>query len=228
MSWLIDNPVFRGINKLLDVICVNLLWLLFCIPVVTAGASTTALYYVTNKTIKNNRGYIIRGFFSSFKENFKQSTIVWLFFLVWIDILGINYYLMYSFAKAGEPMGKSRIVVYALSLIILAWSLYVFPYIARFNNTTKEVLKNTFIIAVANVPTTVIMIGLLVGYCYIIYLWTPVILVLPVIYNLLKSVYIEKVFRKYMSVEQIEHEQEINGVIYDDSNKKKIRFFKKE
>ena len=219
MGWMIDNPVFRGINKILEVLGVSLLWLLFCIPVVTAGASTTALYYTVNKTIKNGRGYAIRGFFTAFRENFKQSTIVWLFFLVWFILLGVDCYLMYSYAVLGETLGKFRIAVYVLVVLVVAWSLYVFPYIARFENTTKAVFKNTFMIAVANAPTTIIMTGLFAGYCYIIYRWTPFILVLPAIYNLIKSVYIEKVFRKYMTKEQIEHEQEINGVIYDDNAK---------
>lgn len=216
MSWMIDNPIFRGISKILEVLGVSILWLLLCIPVVTAGASTTALYYVVQKTIKNNRGYAIRGFFSAFKENFKQSTLVWLFFLVWLVLLGVDCFLMFSYAQAGEPIGKLQILVYVLTVLVVAWSLYVFPYIARFESTTKEIFKNTLIIAVANAPTTIIMTGLFVLYCYIIYRWTPLILILPVIYNLLKSAYIEKVFRKYMSPEQIEREQEINGVIYSD------------
>ena len=219
MSWLIDNPVFRVIGKILEILGVSLLWLILCIPIVTAGASTTALYYTVNKTIKNNRGYAIRGFFSAFISNFKQATIVWLFFLVWLAILGVDCYYMYSFAVMGETMGKFRIAVYVLTVLVVAWSLYVFPYIARFEATTKEVFKNTFMIAVANAPMTIVLTGLFAAYAYAIYRWTPVILVLPAIYNVLKSIYMEKIFRKYMSEEQLQREQELNGVVYDDSVK---------
>lgn len=230
MSWMFDNPVFRAISKILEVLGLSVCWLVLCIPIVTAGASTTALYYTVNKTVKNDRGYAFRGFFSAFIENFKQSTIVWLFFLVWLAILGADCYLMYSFARVGEAMGKFRIVVYVLTVLVVTWSLYVFPYIARFENTTKEVFKNTLIIAVANAPTTIIMAGLFVGYCYIIYRWTPLIIVLPVIYNLLKGAYVEKVFRKYMSEEQLEREQKINGVVYNDNDEKRgfLQKFKKK
>ena len=86
MSWMFDNFIFRGVAKILETIGVSILWFLLCIPIVTAGASTTALYYVANKTIKHGRGYAIRGFISAFIKNFKQSTIVWLFFLVWLGI----------------------------------------------------------------------------------------------------------------------------------------------
>ena len=219
MGWMIDNPVFRGIGKILEVIGLSIVWLILCIPVVTAGAATTALYYTVHKTVKNSRGYAIRGFFSAFVSNFKQSTIVWLFFLVWLAILGVDCYYMYSFAVFGETMGKFRVAVYVLTILVVAWSLYVFPYIARFQSTTKEVFKNTFFMAVANAPSTIILTGLFVLYGYVIYCWTPLILIMPVIYNLLKSAYMEKLFRKYMTPEQLQHEQELNGVVYDDTVK---------
>ena len=225
MGWMIDNPVFRAIGKILEVVGVSILWLILCIPVVTAGASTTALYYVSQKTVKNNRGYAIRGFFSAFISNFKQATIVWLFFLAWLAILGFDCYYVFSAAQAGETIGKIQLPVYVLTVLVTAWSLYVFPYIARFKATTKEVFKNTLFMAVANAPTTIIMAGLFAGYCYIIYRWTPLIFVLPAIYNLLKSAYVEKVFRKYMTEEQVAHEEELNGVVYDDENVKS--FWKK-
>ena len=219
MGWMIDNPVFRAIGKILEVLGLSIIWLILCIPIVTAGASTTALYYTVNKTVKNSRGYAIRGFFSAFVSNFKQSTIVWLFFLVWLAILGVDCYYMYSFAVMGEPMGKFRIAVYVLTILVVAWSLYVFPYIARFETSTKEVFKNTFFMAVANAPMTIVMTGLFAAYCYAIYRWTMFIVVLPVLYNLLKCIYIEKIFRKYMTEEQLQHEQELNGVVYDDTVK---------
>lgn len=217
MGWMIDNPVFRAVGKILEVLGISLLWLILCIPIVTAGAATTALYYTVNKTIKHNRGYAIRGFFSAFVSNFKQSTIVWLFFFVWLAILGVDCYYMYSFAVMGEAMGKLRIAVYVLTILVIAWSLYVFPYIARFENTTKEVFKNTLIIAVANAPSTILLTGLFTLQCYIIYRWTPLIIVMPVIYNIFKSIYLEKVFRKYMTPEQLELEEKKNGVVYDDT-----------
>ena len=65
-----DNPVWRFIGKLGDLIILNVLWLITSIPIVTIGASTTALYYVTLKLVRDEDGYTIRSFFKSFKENF--------------------------------------------------------------------------------------------------------------------------------------------------------------
>lgn len=216
MSWMFDNFLFRGVAKILETLGLSLLWLFLCLPIVTIGAANTALYYSVNKTLKYNRGYAIRGFWQAFKDNFKQSTVVGLFFTVWLVILGYDCYMMYSFYMMNEPMGKYRVAVYALTLLVVAWSTYVFPYIARFENTTKEVFKNTFMIAVANAPTTIISTGWLIMCGYIIYRWTPVIIVMPAIYTVIQSAFIEKVFRKYMTKEQIELEQERNGVVYND------------
>ena len=87
-----DNPVWRFIGKLGDLIILNVLWLITSIPIVTIGASTTALYYVTLKLVRDEDGYTIRSFFKSFKENFKQSTIIWLIMLAVGLLIGFDLY----------------------------------------------------------------------------------------------------------------------------------------
>ena len=77
-----DNVVMRAIGKIGDLICLNVLWLICCIPVITIGASTTALYTVMLRLVRNEEGYIFRGFFKAFKLNFKQSTIIWIILLL--------------------------------------------------------------------------------------------------------------------------------------------------
>ena len=79
---LMDNVVTRALTKICDMICLNVIWLICCIPIVTIGASTTALYSVLLKMVKNEEGYIFRSFFKAFKENFRQSTVIWLLFVL--------------------------------------------------------------------------------------------------------------------------------------------------
>ena len=69
-----DNPVWRFIGKLGDLVLLNLLWLVCCIPVFTAGAATTAVYYVTLKLVRDEDDSTIKSFFRSFIQNFKQAT----------------------------------------------------------------------------------------------------------------------------------------------------------
>ena len=77
-----DYPVWRFIGKLGDLVLLNLLWLVCCIPVFTAGAATTAVYYVTLKLVRDEDDSTIKSFFRSFIQNFKQATAIWLLILL--------------------------------------------------------------------------------------------------------------------------------------------------
>ena len=70
----LDGPVLQFINKITYSVYLNILWFICCIPIVTAGASTTALFYVTLKIVKNEEGNITKAFFRSFRANLKQGT----------------------------------------------------------------------------------------------------------------------------------------------------------
>ena len=84
---LFDNPIMHGIGRIADFIILNLLWLVCSIPIITIGASTTALYTVMLKVVKNEEGYIARGFLKAFKENFKQSTLLMVVFVSLVILL---------------------------------------------------------------------------------------------------------------------------------------------
>ena len=76
-----ESPLFSKLNTLADLVLLNLLTILCSLPVVTAGASITALYYTMYK-LRNQEAKLYRAFFKAFKENFKQATIIWLVLLV--------------------------------------------------------------------------------------------------------------------------------------------------
>ena len=78
----LDSPLMQGLSKMADLMWLNVLTLLCCLPVVTMGASLTAMNYVALKIVRDEECYISKSFFKSFKENFKQATIIWLMILV--------------------------------------------------------------------------------------------------------------------------------------------------
>ena len=211
----VDNKFFRGISKIIDCVWLSILWLICCIPVFTAGAATTALYYAVNKAIKNDRGYVSSEFFSAFKSNFKQSTVVWLVFLAIYIWLGVDYFVMRAFAEAGMAMGKMSIVFLVFGVLVTMWGVYVFPYIARFENTTKNILRNTALIAISNTPWTLLLMVLFFAMWGAIYFATPIVFVMPVLYNLCKNIILEKIFKKYMTPEDLALEEERNREFYN-------------
>lgn len=110
----------------------------------TIGASWTALYSVTLKAVKNEESYIAKGFLKGFKENFKQSTIAWLVIL----FVGTVLFVDIRFAMGLEGgFGKAfGVTIYAMSFVYLMIAMYIFPYIARFHATMKQIFKNALLI----------------------------------------------------------------------------------
>ena len=92
----VDSPLMQGLSKMADLMFVNLLALLCCIPIVTVGASMTALHYMALKIVRNEECYIARGFFKSFKQNLRQGTVIWLLQLLITAVLAGDFYLMYK------------------------------------------------------------------------------------------------------------------------------------
>ena len=74
----LDSPLFSFLNKVADLILLNILTMICCLPIITIGASMTALHYVVLKMVRDEESYIVRSYFKSFRQNFKQATIIWL------------------------------------------------------------------------------------------------------------------------------------------------------
>ena len=156
-----DNVVIRALGKIGDMICLNVMWLICCIPIITIGASTTALYTVMLRMVKNEEGYIFRGFLKAFKSNFKQSTLIWLILL----LLGIVWTV--DFRVAGFMPGMAGIILsaifLALGFILLSVMIYIFPLTARYENGIKTTFKNALILTVAKLPYTFLMVAIVVA-----------------------------------------------------------------
>lgn len=159
-NW-IDNPIMRGMGRLADFIILNLLWVVCSIPIITIGASTTALYTVMLKLVKNEEGYIAKGFLKAFKENFKQSTIMWIIFLL-ISIVFVVDFVSIKL-MSDEIGGILQILFLFMGALLAAWMVYAFALQARFVNTVRNTLKNAMILVFAKLPFTVLIVLLTVG-----------------------------------------------------------------
>jgi len=155
-----DNAVMRGLGRLCDFMILNLLWIIFSIPLFTIGASTTALYTVMLKIVKNEEGYIFKGFLVAFKDNFKQATLLWLPLSAVGIILMINFNLIGQFESPGIRIAF-QIIFTIMSVLLIFILLYIFPLIARYENTFKQSIQNALLLSIARLPYTILL--LLVG-----------------------------------------------------------------
>ena len=203
-----DSPVMRFLSRLCDLIILNLLTIVCCIPVVTAGASITALFSVTLKMVKGEESYILRGFFKGFKENFKQSTIIWLI----IAVLGLFLFVDYRAAAVlpGNMKDIFQVLIGAVVIVYLMVFTYIFPYVARFRNDIKNIFKNSLLIAVLNLPWTLVLIICPLALFFITFLTTTTLVYGSMLWILfgfalvayLSSIIFRKVFVKYEPKEE--------------------------
>ena len=156
-----DGPLMHFLNKLSDVVILNILFIVCCIPVFTIGASCTALYSVTLKMAKNEESYVTKTFFKAFKDNFKISTACWLILAVIGVLLMVDYRIAPQLFKGLSFVLQAVFAAFGIVLSIVF--LYIFPYIARFENTVKNSFKNAILIGILNLPFTLLMLVITIG-----------------------------------------------------------------
>lgn len=149
-----DAPLMQGLSKITDFIVLNLLTVLLCIPIVTAGAAITALYDAVWRVIQDE-GNVYRSFFRAFKSNFKQSTVIWLLVVLSGAMLGYGVY----FYVINEllPLVVVSAVLFLLWAVSVAW---VFPLQSRFENKVFYTLKNSLLCGIAYLPRSIVMVVL--------------------------------------------------------------------
>ncbi len=208
-----DNKFFSVVNKMVDGIYVSILWLLFSIPVITFGASTTALYYTVHKSLRGNRGYVWRCFWTSFKSNFKQTTKIWLVLLALFLVLLVDQQILMTFMQQGRSFGALYYCIYFFLFFWAVYCVYVFAYSARFENGMKETMKNAGYIAILHLPWSLLVLLLLVVASIVMYVSPISILFMPAATTCVMELFLEKkIFRKYMSAEDLQKEQELDYI----------------
>ncbi|MCM1264451.1 MAG: DUF624 domain-containing protein [Butyrivibrio sp.] len=155
----LDSPFMRALSRMADLMILNLLVLVLCIPVITAGAAFTAMHFVLLKIVRGEEGYLVRGFFKSFKQNFRQATILWLMILGVIALIVVDLVILSS-----SVMDMPRIytiLILAVALLMLIIGVYIFPVLARFDNSIKNTIRNAFFISFLNLPKSILMVVVL-------------------------------------------------------------------
>lgn len=152
----LDSPLMQGLTKMADLMLLNLLAGICCIPIITAGASLTALNYMALKMARNEECYIFKGFFKSFKENFKQATIIWLILLAAVFVLAGDFIIMNNMGSSFSKV--LRILIMVVAVLVTFTATFLFPVLAKFDNTVLRTIKNAFMISILQLPKTILMI----------------------------------------------------------------------
>ncbi len=176
-----DSRFTQLLMKLVFSSYLNVLWFICSIPIFTIGAATSALYYTSLKIIRNEDGNITKTFFRSFKENFRQSTIIWLIMLAVGLFLAFDFYVLYNL-RLNSPMPMAAFWTILLAILIGAIIVYlivlfmIFPLEASVINTTANMFKNAFLIGTHYLfaPILVFAVHFAMFYC-VVAVFTPLV-----------------------------------------------------
>jgi uncharacterized membrane protein YesL len=161
-----DSPLMRFLTKIADLMVLNILFCVTSIPLITIGASWTALYSVTLKMVRDEEGSVSRSYFRSFRQNFRQATLLWLGVLVVLTLLVLDIRVLNGMAGGTAP-GLLRVGVEILALLGIMVLQYLFPSLARFEASLADTLKNACMMALAHLPKTALMTAAAVGAVWI-------------------------------------------------------------
>ena len=176
-----DSPFGQVVMKLCYACYLNLLWFICCIPIVTIGASTTALYYTSLKVVRDENPALTRVFFRSFRENFRQSTVLWLILLAVGLVLGSDGYIVYHLraSSTGTPAIMWTLILALLIAAAVVYAivlLFVFPLVASVSNTNWAMLKNSFFIGTHYLFCTILVFAVHFAMFFaIVRIFTPLI-----------------------------------------------------
>lgn len=151
----LDSPLMNFLNRVADLLILNVVTLVCCFPVITIGASVTAMWSVLLKIVRKEEPSIVKAFWSSFKENLKQSTVLWLIMLVFGGILAADYYFFTADTQATMFSASLRYAILAVTIIVLIVSMYIFPIQSRFRNKVLATIRNAFFLSISQLPKTI-------------------------------------------------------------------------
>ena len=173
-----DSKFMQVMNKFADLMFLNLITVICCIPIITIGPAITAMHYVLLKMYRNEGGYMVKNYFKSFKENFVQSTVLGIIYVLIAVIVFIDIVYIRQTPDVNLVIEIVVIVAAVLSAFSFVW---VFPLQCRYVNKIRTTVKNSFMVGALNFTKSIMMI--LVSFLPILVLmWTnaavPIIIML--------------------------------------------------
>ena len=206
-----DNKVFEFINRVVDTMFATLLWVLFSLPVITLGASTTAFFETVHKVLRKNKGYIWRTFWTTFIANFKRSTIVWLIQLALSAFFFMDMKIMKDALTQGEKGGWLYYFFMIMLIVMYAWFIFNCAYIARIEDGVKKTMKNTVLMMIMNLQWAGLMFVTAFA-AFAVIAFVPVsALFVPTGVMFIYDLIILKVFNKYINMDDEEKVEEVDG-----------------
>ncbi|MDO4913227.1 MAG: DUF624 domain-containing protein [Bifidobacteriaceae bacterium] len=154
-----DNPFFKCMGTIFNLIILNLCTIVTCIPIFTIGASLSAMHKVLTSMVRGEETYIMKQYFEAFRKNWKQATILWCICLCVFILLGVEFMVVRALPQSTRWMGLASVLL--LLIATISWSQYLFIIQSRYIHSVKEYLRLAALYAVAFLPRTLCILFVL-------------------------------------------------------------------
>lgn len=191
-----DSTFSRIIRKIWSCLLINTLWTICCLPVITAGAATSAMFYAVRKNIIHDESHPWSCFWRGFKREFKQATLIWLIFLAVGLLFIFDIYYFLQMLKNGDSEGTLFLLIAVMLVLAVLLFTYVYAYSCTFSDKISRVLKNSFLIMMShplvNLRVLILAVLIIAGAIY-----EPIfIMFLPAVSCWINWISFEKIFRR--------------------------------
>jgi len=193
-----DNELFIQIRKICDLVVLSILWVLFVLPLITAGPATCALYYSVVKSIRRQRSYPIKEFFRGFRTNFKMGIQVGIFLIILNSMMLFTVYPWFLTSLLNDNKAKILLIIF-FSLecyILLGITLVIFPVLSRFSIKFIPLVELSFFSCFSNMIRSIGMVIIFLTSVLLILLEPLLLIILPGITCVMLSLLIEPILKK--------------------------------
>jgi uncharacterized membrane protein YesL len=192
------------VNSIIDYFFLSLLWLLSSLPVITIGASTTALYATVDKVLRREESSIWKEYWRVFRRDFKRATCLWVIMVIILALLGANFYSAFSIGVSNESLVVAlQIICVFVTALMAIWLQCWFPYLSRFDDPVKIILKNTLAIILAETKVAfrlLVLFVLVIALDAVFSMYAPILtVVMPVAYIGALNRILERLFARYIA-----------------------------
>lgn len=200
----IDGKIYGGMSFVANLAILNVLWIITSIPLFTMGAASVALYECVADIRAGKTNSIEKKFLISFMKNFRQSTLVWVIYMILFAIDVIDIYVVNDILGQKELL----IIFYLIATIILGACIFSLGIMSKFTNTTKKVIKYGFLFFIGYLPFAILLIFVSIIPAIVIYYigkFNNIITFFILVFGVSIEAYMhteifKKVFQKYSGV----------------------------
>lgn len=200
----------RFLTTLCNLLLVNFIFMISCIPVFTIGAAVTSLYRITIAILAGDNPAVIKDYFRCYKENFGKATGLLLLYAVLSAFFVFEIYMIRTMMAANYQW--MAFFPFFFILIIFASSFYAFPLLAWFDESFKQILKNSLLLALTNLPVTIMYLAISAGLAFLVYQF-PTIMMSQMVFMgfslvaVFFSVFLKRIFEKLGAVISFKQEE---------------------